>query len=72
MTLKEKNRIQSECGMASGVLCNYLEGAVSDYEEGTVDNIELIYSCINTLYLIGDYGSGENFEKRMSNAIKEN
>lgn len=56
------------------VLENYLDGAVSDYECGTVDNdsliwdsirtIKLLYSLANPILLLG----GNEYEERMLKA----
>lgn len=71
MTIKEQDKIERECKMASIVLENYLDGAVSDYENGCLDNSEIIDGCINTLYLIGDFGSAMDYEKRMKEAKQQ-
>ena len=39
---------------ASVVLCNFLDGAIADYEEGMIDNTLLIEDCIATLEMLGD------------------
>ena len=53
------------------VLCNYLDGAVADYENGDVDNILLIEDCIATLKMLGDV-SWLHYSKRMDKAEKIN
>ena len=39
---------------ASFVLENFLDGAIADYEDGNVDNKEMIISCIYALKKLGD------------------
>lgn len=36
------------------VLCNYLDGAVADYEEDNTEAIDMILDCINALKLLRD------------------
>lgn len=36
------------------VLCNHLDGAVADYENGNTDEKDFIYQCIASLKLLGD------------------
>jgi hypothetical protein len=37
---------------AIAVMDNYLDGALADYEDGQVENDNLIVGCINTMRLI--------------------
>ena len=36
------------------VLCNYLDGAVADYENGNTEAKDFIMECITALKLLGD------------------
>ena len=50
------------------VLCNHLDGAVADYEQGSVDNVMFLISCIYCLKLLGD-PTWEYYYKRVE-AVK--
>ena len=49
------------------VLCNYLDGAVADYENGNTDEKDFIHQCISALKLLGDL-SWEEYYDRMRTA----
>lgn len=50
------------------VLCNFLDGAVADYEEGWLENLSLIEDCINTLKLLGDFTGYQEYKERITKA----
>ena len=56
------------------VMENYLDGAVADYENGDVENDNLIWSCIETIKLLQGLCNpwlllgGNEYEKRMNEA----
>ena len=52
------------------VLCNYLDGAVHDYEVGEVDNVNFILECIEGLKLLGDFSAFE-YEERVKKVMEE-
>ena len=54
---------------AEYVLCNFLDGAIYDYEEGCIDNTALIEDCIEALYKIG--GCIRDYKERFEKAKKK-
>ena len=52
---------------AIAVLENFLDGAVTDYELGNVENDSIIWSCINALKKLGSHWYDE-YEERMIKA----
>ena len=52
------------------VLCNYLDGAVADYEEGMVDNVKLILSVIAGLKKLGGPTWDDYYNRVLKAAMK--
>ena len=52
------------------VLCNYLDGAVADYEEGNVNNVNLILSAIAGLKKLGDPTWDDYYNRVLNAAMK--
>ena len=46
--------IKKDCTAACIVLCNYLDGAVDDLEQGNIMNAEFVYEVIIGLKMLGD------------------
>ena len=61
---------------AVGVLENYLDGALADFENGDVDNYYLIDHSINTLELIQEsvmgFSVARDYRNRFVKALEKN
>ena len=59
---------------AMAILTNYLDGAIADYENGSVDNDLLIEHSINALELLEATilgGSAQEYRKRLNKAREQ-
>lgn len=52
------------------VLCNYLDGAVADYEEGMVDDVKIILSVIAGLKKLGGPTWDDYYNRVLNAAMK--
>lgn len=63
--------IKDNCTSACMVLCNHLDGAIYDLEQGNIDNYNFIYECIMGLKELGDY-SYHDYLERFNAYIEKN
>ena len=50
------------------ILANYIEGALSGYENGQPESEQFIYECIEALNVLGDKASYNEYLKRYKEA----